>query len=93
MDGFNSQWKGFEAIQGEPAHRTARITVEVIVGELPPGLAATYSHPQGVIRIRGKVVAGKIVVPEAVLGHEVMHALEYQAEGFVNPDSLTEMGY
>ena len=94
IDGFNAQWRGFDSIKGEPARYESVITVWVIVtDDLPKGTAATYSHPQGIIRIRGKMVQGKIILPEAVLGHEIMHALEYQAEGFVNPDKLTEMGF
>jgi hypothetical protein len=93
MDGFNSQWRGFEAVRGEPATKSAKITLEVIVGELQKGWAGSFSHPQGIIRIRGKMVNGKVILPEAVLGHEVLHALQFQAEGFHNPDTLTQMGY
>jgi hypothetical protein len=93
-DGFNAQWRGFSSIPGQPSEREAVISVRVIVTEdLPPGVAATYSHPQGIIRIRGKAVDGKAVVCESVLGHEVMHALQFQDGGFVNPDELEGMGY
>jgi hypothetical protein len=42
MDGFNSQWRGFEAVRGEPATKSAKITLEVIVGELQKGWAGSY---------------------------------------------------
>jgi hypothetical protein len=97
-DGFNAQWRGYSSIVAPDAYGRAKITVEIIVSDdmpegAPAGSVATYSHPQGIIRIRGKLAGGKIIVHESVLGHEVMHALQYQAEGFVNPDKLTEMGY
>ncbi len=97
MDGFNSQWRGFAAIPGAPASREATITVRVIVGDDIggyPQAAGTYSHPQGIIHIRGKVAPdGTVVLCESVIGHEVMHALQYQVGGFINPDKLTEIGY
>jgi hypothetical protein len=93
-DGFNSQWRGFSLIKGAPAEHTVDITVRVIVTEdLPPGVAATYSHPQGVIRIIGKKIGNGTVLCESVIGHEFLHALQYQTEGFANPDTLSEMGY
>jgi hypothetical protein len=60
-----------------------------------PGAAATYSHPEGVIRIIGKKINGKIVLCPSVIGHEIQHALEYQDRDgeFVNPDKLEEYGY
>lgn len=93
MDGFNSQWRGFDSIKGESAQKTAKLTLEVIVGDLETGWAGSYSHPQGIIKVRGKIVNGKIVLPEAVLGHEVIHALQFQDGGFHDPDHLTEMGF
>ncbi len=94
MDGFNSQWRGYDAVKGTPAKHTATVTVQVVVGDNVgyPGAVGTYSHPHGIIRIKGKTVGGKIIVCEAVLGHEVLHALQFQDGNFVNPDTLTENG-
>lgn len=94
-DGFNRQWAAFERIQGDRTYAEAEIRVKVIVTEnMPAGWAGSYSHPQGVIRIRGKMVNGKIVVPSCVLGHEVEHALQFQTGGkFLNPDELKQLGY
>jgi hypothetical protein len=92
-DGFNAQWKGFQYLKGEPAYaETKEIRIKVVVTEDIgyPGAAATYSHPEGIIRIKGKMIAGKIVLCPAVIGHEIQHALEYQDGRFVNPDRLEE---
>ncbi len=98
MDGFNSQWRGWAAIQGAPAaSREATITVKVIVSDDMggyPQAAGTYSHPQGIIHIRGKIASdGKVILCESVIGHEIMHALQFQVGGFVNPDKLSDLGY
>ncbi len=99
MDGFDSQWRGFNSLKGDPTlHYETEIKVKVIVvGNMAdigyPGAAATYSHPEGVIRILGKKINGKIVLCPAVIGHEIQHALEYQDGGFANPDKLEEYGY
>jgi Zn-dependent membrane protease YugP len=90
--GFNQQWQAFSSLPGRSADAETEIHLKVIVTEnLPDGWAASYSHPDGIIRIRGKVVGGKIVVPEAVIGHEVGHALQYQDGRFINPDKLREV--
>ena len=97
-DGFNQQWQGFRSLSSEPfGIHEAEIRVRVIVVEdreaIGHGAVGTYSHPQGIIRIVGKKIKGKIVTPPAVLGHELQHALEYQGVGFVNPDRLADYGY
>jgi hypothetical protein len=99
MDGFDAQWRGFNSLKSDPdLHYETEIKVKVIVvGNLAdigyPGAAATYSHPEGAIRIVGKRINGKIVLCPAVIGHEIQHALEYQDGGFANPDKLEEYGY
>jgi len=100
-DGFNLQAQGFRALTSEPFGRYEKeIRVRVIVVEDMAdmnyhGAVGTYSHPEGIIRIVGKKVKGKIILNPSVLGHEVQHALEYQdPQGvFVNPDKMEEYGY
>lgn len=99
MDGFNLQWKGFNSLNGDsfPPYE-AEIKVKVIVvssaAEMGyPGAVGTYSHPQGIIRVVGKLINGKLILAPAVIGHEIQHALEYQDGHFVNPDKLAEYGY
>jgi hypothetical protein len=98
-EGFNQQWSGFARLPSSPdLYHETEIKVKVVVVGDPaqtgyPGAAGTYSHPEGIIRIVGKVVNGKIVLCEAVLGHEIGHALQYQDGGFANPDKYEEYGY
>ncbi|MCL5808770.1 MAG: hypothetical protein M1418_09550 [Deltaproteobacteria bacterium] len=99
MDGFDAQWRGFNSLKTDrfdPYETEIRIKV-IVVDDMSaigyPGAVATYSHPEGAIRIVGKKINGKIVLCPAVLGHEVQHALEYQDGGFANPDKLEEFGY
>ena len=101
MDGFDAQWRGFNSLKSEPfgIHET-ELKVRVIVVEDTadmnfPGAVGTYSHPQGIIRIVGKKINGKIVLCPAVIGHEIQHAMEYQdkTQIFANPDKLEEYGY
>jgi len=99
MDGFDAQWRGFNSLKTDrfdPYETEIKIKV-IVVDDMTaigyPGAVATYSHPEGAIRIVGKKINGKIVLCPAVLGHEVQHALEYQDGEFANPDKLEEFGY
>ena len=99
MDGFNIQWRGFDSLKSEyfaPYETEIQVKV-IVVSQLSetgyPGAAATYSHPQGIIRILGKMINGKLVLCPSVIGHEFQHALEYQDGHFANPDKLAEYGY
>lgn len=101
MEGFDAQWRGFRSLKSEPfgIHET-EIKVKVIVVEdmadmKYPGAVGTYSHPEGVVRIVGKKVMGKLILNPSVLGHEIQHALEYQDSygAFINPDRMDEYGY
>lgn len=101
MEGFEAQWRGFKSLRGEPfgIHETEIRLKVVVVEDMAdmqyPGAVGTYSHPEGVVRIIGKKVMGKLILNPSVLGHEVQHALEYQdALGvFINPDKMDEYGY
>jgi hypothetical protein len=99
-DGFDRSWRGFDLIPKTPGlYKEVDIKFKIIVVDDFTktgyfGAAGTYSYPDNVIRIVGKVVDGKIVVPDCVLGHEVMHGLQFQIGGeFINPDKLEEYGY
>jgi len=93
-DGFNQQWQGFRSLSSEPfGIHEAEIRVKVIVvedrGQMPiAGAVGSYSHPQGVVHVLGKKINGKILLPEAVTGHEFIHALQFQSldGSFANPD-------
>lgn len=101
MEGFEAQWRGFKSLKSEPfgIHET-EIKVRVVVVEDMadmnyPGAVGTYSHPEGIIRIVGKKVKGKLILNPSILGHEIQHALEYQDPLgiFINPDEMDRYGY
>lgn len=50
-----------------------------------------YAVAEGDIYLFGKVVGGKIVVNQAVLGHELMHLLNHQDPLVANPDTLDRL--
>jgi hypothetical protein len=50
-----------------------------------------YATPTNEIWVFGKVVNGKIVVNEAVIGHELTHLLNFQDASIANPDTLREL--
>ena len=100
VDGFNQQWQGFRSLDSEAFEPFATdIVVRVVVvpdrSDMPiSGSVGSYSHPQGIIHVVGKMVKGKIVTMPSAIGHELQHALEYQGNGrFVNPDKLQDYGY
>ena len=71
------------------------VVVEDMADMQFPGDVGTYSHTEGVIRIVGKRILGKLILNPSVLGHEIQHALEYQDPygAFINPDKMDEYGY
>lgn len=99
MEGFDAQWKGFATLPSDPSlYYETEIKVKVIVVADSaqtgyPGAAATYTHPDGVIRIIGKKINGKIVLCPSVIGHEIQHALQFQDGNFVDADRMEEYGY
>ena len=99
MEGFDAQWRGFISLKGDPLPRyETEIKVKVIVvGNMAdvgyPGAVANYSHPEGVIRIAGKRINGKIILCPSDIGLEIQRALEQQDGGFANPDKFAEYGY
>lgn len=98
-DGFEAQYRGFDLLKSEsfePVTTDLKLRVIVVCSPRETGLpnaTATYSYPEGIIRIVGKKIGGKILTCPAVLGHEVQHALEYQGKGFFNPDQSEAYGY
>lgn len=65
MDGFDAQWRGFNSLKTDrfDTYET-EIKIKVIVVDNMkaigyPNAAATYSHPEGAIRIVGKKIKWK----------------------------------
>ncbi len=53
---------------------------------------AGYARPNNEIWLLGKIVKGKIVLNQAVLGHELKHLLNFQDDRVANPDELESIG-
>lgn len=53
---------------------------------------AAYANTNNEIWIIGTLVNGKIVINQAILGHELKHLLNFNEPGVANPDTLDELG-
>jgi len=53
---------------------------------------AGYANTKNEICLFGKRVGGKIVVNQAILGHELNHLLNFKNPKIADPDKLDEMG-
>ncbi|RJR29702.1 MAG: hypothetical protein C4576_34905 [Desulfobacteraceae bacterium] len=51
-----------------------------------------YATSNNEIWVFGKVVRGRIVVNQAVLGHELMHLLNFKNRAIADPDRLDDLG-
>ena len=51
-----------------------------------------YATSNNEIWIYGKYVKGQIVVNQAVLGHELMHLLNFKKRSIADPDKLDDLG-
>ncbi len=53
---------------------------------------AAYANRNNEIWLFGKEVEGKIILNQAILGHELNHLIEFKSKKLANPDKLDEMG-
>jgi len=53
---------------------------------------AAYANTNNEIWLFGKEVDGKIILNQAILGHELYHLMEFSSKELANPDKLDEMG-
>lgn len=103
--GFESIQKGFGPIE-ESADLYEVVELKnvkvIIVGHrsrFNNKRAAAYGSPvigyatrKNEISLFGKIVKGKIVLNQAVLGHELEHLLQFKNNKIANPDKLDEIG-
>ena len=103
--GFNEIQKGFDSLDKTPnLYEIVRLKdVKIhIVGDrkyFKWEKAAAYGSPvagyattKNEIWVFGKFVSGKIVVNQAILGHEFNHLLNFKNPRIANPDKLDDMG-
>ena len=104
-EGFDSMQKGFTSLKATPDLHKVITLKEVkvhIVGHrslFSWNVAAAYGSPVAAyantnneIWIIGTLVNGKIIINQAVLGHELKHLLNFSEPGVANPDILDELG-
>ena len=103
--GFNIIQRGFVSLEESPNLHQVIVLKNVkvhIVGHrrlFSWGRAAAYGSPiagyasrRNEIWVLGRIVKGKIVVNQAILGHELNHLLNFKNRKIANPDKLDELG-
>ena len=103
--GFNYIQQGFTSIEGtSDVYEVVELkNVKIyIVGDrkhfnwdkasAPGSGIAGYANTKNEIHLFGKRVGGKIVVNQAILGHELNHLLNYKNLKIADPDKLGQMG-
>jgi len=103
--GFNEIQKGFASLDKTPnLHEVVELkNVKVhIVGDrkyFKWDKAAAYGSPvagyatsKNEIYVFGKTVKGKVVINQAILGHELTHLLNFKNSNIGNPDKLDDIG-
>ena len=104
-EGFDAMQKGFTSVKETPnLHKVITIKeVKIhIVGNralFDWNVAAAYGSPvaayantKNEIWIIGKETKGKIIVNQAILGHEFKHLLNFSNPEIANPDLLDDLG-
>ena len=51
-----------------------------------------YARRTNEIHVFGKLVGDKIIINQAILGHELNHLLNFKNPRIANPDRLSELG-
>jgi len=106
QDGFKSFDKAFNSHPDTPElDHEMEILIKVrIVGDYKKftwkkaqmkeaGIVGYASHPPNKIELLGKIVNGRIVLHQAVAGHEFQHILSWASPGklIANPDKLKRL--
>ena len=104
-EGFATLQKGYAAIPETPNLREVihlkDVTVHIVGSrnQFDWNIAAAYGSPvagyantKNEIWVFGKVVNGKIVLNQAILGHELMHLLNFKNPIIADPDKLDNLG-
>lgn len=105
IQGFDFMQRGFTSIEGtSDVYEVVELkSVKVfIVGDrkhfdwdkasAPGSGIAGYANTNNEIHLFGKRVGDKIVINQAILGHEFNHLLNFKNRKIANPDKLDELG-
>ena len=106
--GFDEIQKGFASLEKTPGLQNLHEIIELknvkihVVGDrkfFKWDRAAAYGSPiagyatsGNEIYVFGKLVKGKIIVNQAILGHELNHLLNFKNPKVANPDKLDDLG-
>ncbi len=106
--GFNELQKGFASLEKTPGLQNLHEVVVLknvkvhVVGDRKYfnwDRAAAYGSPiagyattKNEIFVFGRIVKGKIIVNQAILGHELNHLLNFRNKKIANPDKLDDLG-
>jgi len=106
--GFNELQKGFASLEKTPELQNLHEVVVLknvkihVVGDRKYfnwDRAAAYGSPiagyattKNEIFVFGRIVKGKIIVNQAILGHELNHLLNFRNKKIANPDKLDDLG-
>jgi hypothetical protein len=104
-EGFDQLQRGFSSLAETPdLHEVItlkEVTVHIVghrrlfnwdVAAAYGSPVAAYANTKNEIWILGKVVQGRVIVNQAILGHEFKHLLNFRSPRVANPDQLDQLG-
>lgn len=96
QEGFRNFYRHFD-LSGDKLPYPVTVYLErvkiVIVDEIPGEPAINgLAWRSGKVMIKGRVWNGRIIVNQAVLGHEITHLLNFQNHLVMDPDKYAEEG-
>ena len=101
-DGFDMTSRSFDLIESNSAFsRSYNVNLRVTIvsdrsmfAHIPFRNQSRYvaGYYDGGVWVIGKMVNGRIIVNQCVLGHEVQHALQHQSSEVADPDKLDACG-
>ncbi len=103
--GFDIIQNGFASIKESPSLNKVieleNVTIHIVghrryfdneVAAAYGSPVAGYANTKNEIWLFGKIVDGKIVLNQAILGHELNHLLQFNDKNIAHPDKLDDLG-
>lgn len=104
-EGFDILQRGFTSLEETPnlneVIKIGDVTVHIVgsrrlfdwnVAAAYGSPVAGYANTKNEIWVFGRVVRGKVIVNQAILGHEFTHLLNFKNPKIANPDQLDQLG-